>query len=352
MLKEYAAIHTIESPIGNSIDKRIEDIEAMLSDIVYSDVYKIFPEVRTMELENSLHERLSRAVDIRDAVEAFSVWLTHEVHHDLVGLMDVLDKKWSFICSHHGSKHSMLIKVAQEAALMDSDREDEIRGYHFKKFSLKTSRGKIVLIVLREGSPFLKEDLKVMEIGIKILSSTIERVIYFETLYMQSRVDTLTGLSNRRVFEERIVELMANSKRYKLSLSIALLDLDHFKDINDTLGHDTGDKTLRKVAEIFKKGSRDTDLVARLGGDEFVIVMPNTRLDDAKILAQRIINDIEDLTIKTPNGKRLGISIGLSQWDGRSSKEDWLKFTDELLYEAKRSGRNCYVSSETIELAS
>jgi len=323
------------------VDQRADDIKLMLSDFTGMDVNKLFSEIRNIELENALHERLARVVDIHGAVDAFSLWLSQEVPHDALGIRDELSGKWHFVCSHHGSEQAHLICTAK--AIVERNRQKiGLFQSFFKIETIKTSMGVIKLIILRKKQRFSDEELGVIERGVKILTNTLERVFYFEILYRQSRMDALTGLANRRVFEEKIEELMTSSNRYGLPISLAILDLDNFKEINDGLGHDEGDRILKKVAGLFQDMIRASDLVARLGGDEFAILLPNTGLEEAQILAKRIINAVNRLDIKTPFGKKLGVSVGVSQWDGKLGKEAWLKLTDDSLYAAKRAGRNCY----------
>lgn len=323
------------------VEQGADDFQLMFSDFFGMDVHKLFSEIRNIELENALHERLAKVVDIHGAVDGFSIWLSQEVSHDALGIRDELSGKWHFVCSHHGSEQSDLINTAK--AIVERNRQ---KGGLFQLFykieTIKTSMGVIKLIILRKKQPFSACELTIIERGVKILSNTLERVFYFEMLYRQSRMDALTGLANRRVFEEKIEELMTGSRRYGFPISLAILDLDNFKEINDGLGHDEGDRTLKKVAGIFQDMIRASDLVARLGGDEFAILLPNTELEEAKILVQRIINSVNKLDIQTPHGKKLGVSVGVSQWDGKLRKEAWIKLTDDLLYAAKRTGRNCY----------
>ena len=120
-----------------------------------------------------------------------------------------------------------------------------------------------------------------------------------------------------------------------------VLDLDHFKQVNDTHGHDVGDEVLRAVARCLKDLTRYHDVVARMGGEEFAIVAPNMNNESLVKLAERIRRAVGALTIESSNVNiRVTISVGLSIWNGRESAEEFYRRADKMLYEAKRLGRN------------
>jgi diguanylate cyclase (GGDEF)-like protein len=118
------------------------------------------------------------------------------------------------------------------------------------------------------------------------------------------------------------------------------MDLDNFKQHNDSLGHMVGDQTLQKVALTMERMVRNSDLLVRMGGDEFVLVMQDTDLRAASVLAERLRQAVGNLNIQTGDGSKLGISIGLAQWQRDMSKEEWLLQADEVLYQAKAAGRS------------
>jgi len=167
----------------------------------------------------------------------------------------------------------------------------------------------------------------------------------YEDLFAQARRDILTGLDNRRVFEERIGSLLESARRQDRPITVASMDLDHFKQVNDNLGHAAGDIALQRVAKVMTEMVRNSDLLVRMGGDEFVLVLPDTALDAARLLAERLCAAVDGLDINAGNGSKLGMSIGIVQWKPAMSKDDWLQRTDEVLYQAKKTGR-CRVCVE------
>ena len=154
--------------------------------------------------------------------------------------------------------------------------------------------------------------------------------------------DPLTGLYNRRMFLEIAKKKLSEAKRYEEPLSLIMLDIDHFKRINDTYGHDVGDIALKFLAEILKNNVRASDIVARWGGEEFIILLPKTTLEQARKVAEKIRKIIEMSTIDLPNGEKLKftVSLGVSSFSGKEDLEELIKEADIALYEAKRRGRN------------
>ncbi len=158
--------------------------------------------------------------------------------------------------------------------------------------------------------------------------------------------DDLTDLANRRAFFREGADEIRRSQRYRMPLSLIMLDIDRFKEVNDTFGHDAGDAMLRRIAKILKANIRQVDLTARLGGEEFGILLPNTKNADAVFLAERLRRTIEEEGSLEENQKlSVTVSIGVA-----SSSEDTpdldalLKQADAAMYEAKRRGKNQVVS--------
>lgn len=128
---------------------------------------------------------------------------------------------------------------------------------------------------------------------------------------------------------------MESAVRHGHPLTIASMDLDKFKQINDRQGHAAGDRALQMVARTMAASIRGSDLLVRMGGDEFLLLMPDTDLQSAQILAQRLWQKIDRLSINTNGVDRLGISIGIVQWQPGLTKNDWLQLADDTLYKAK-----------------
>lgn len=160
----------------------------------------------------------------------------------------------------------------------------------------------------------------------------------------ESMSDPLTGLKNRRAFDTEIEKYCARVRKDKSPLSLLMVDIDHFKQINDTYGHVTGDRVLRWVATMIKETVRDADVVARYGGEEFAILLPDTMLDGAEHIGENICRRVNSQTLKNSDqGQKIGkitVSLGLARYRTSESVEQFICRADEALYLAKSNGRN------------
>jgi len=153
--------------------------------------------------------------------------------------------------------------------------------------------------------------------------------------------DELTGLINRRGGESTIGNEIARAKRHRTPLTCVLIDIDRFKSVNDTFGHQVGDQVLRELSALFKRTVRTYDTVVRWGGEEFLLVLPGVSLEDAQRLADRIRRAVE--AIEFPGAGRITLSAGAAGLGLDFSFEEMLATADRRLYQAKSSGRNCVV---------
>ncbi len=153
--------------------------------------------------------------------------------------------------------------------------------------------------------------------------------------------DGLTQVANHRHFQDRLREEFRRAQRYDDPLALILIDLDHFKTVNDNFGHQAGDEVLVAVAAAIKAAVRETDFVARYGGEEFAVLLPKTHLAGALTVAERTAADVKQLVVGSAGLKVTG-SFGVSGFPGRSvnTSEQLVRTADEALYRAKREGRN------------
>lgn len=163
-------------------------------------------------------------------------------------------------------------------------------------------------------------------------------------LLLSASTDSLTSLYNRRYFTQTSEHIFDISKREHNNLSIIMIDIDKFKSINDTYGHQTGDYVILYFAKILKEFQRQSDLACRYGGEEFVLLLPNTDILGAEQVAQKLRSKIESSIVQLPNKQELNftISSGVSRINFKNDQniESLLKRADEAMYEAKKSGRN------------
>jgi len=170
-----------------------------------------------------------------------------------------------------------------------------------------------------------------------------ERRRMLDEIYRLARTDSLTGLWNRGYFMEMACRELARGRREAAPLSLIMIDVDHFKKVNDTHGHEAGDEALRCLAEVLTQSVRDGDLLARLGGEEFVALLPNARLADACNVAERIRQGIAARELDCRSGACFGLTVSVgvaTHRDRETPLEELLRCADEALYAAKRGGRD------------
>jgi len=163
-----------------------------------------------------------------------------------------------------------------------------------------------------------------------------------EKLERLANLDSLTGLYNRRAISGKLRDLINRANRYKEDFSLVMLDIDHFKKVNDRYGHLTGDEVLDKIATLVRRNIRNTDVVGRYGGEEFIIILPQTNLSSAWVIAERIRSIIENAEMKDPAGNVFTVTVsqGLSEWERGEDADALISCADEALYKAKARGRN------------
>ncbi|MFD0824981.1 GGDEF domain-containing protein [Neobacillus sp. M.A.Huq-85] len=218
---------------------------------------------------------------------------------------------------------------------------------------------------LKYTTYFTEEDsISLIEMVALIFNSLVNAAILLTVSYLRLRyikllkqmqklivIDSVTGLYNRRYFDLYMEKTIPFMKRIKRPLILLMLDIDHFKQVNDNNGHLCGDQALRHISEIIKRNVRNTDAYVRLGGEEFAIILPNTQLAEGQSIAERIRGAVErsNFTYKhipVP----ITISIGVTLYCGENV-DDFIEKADQALYRAKESGRNQVVCFDALQLA-
>ncbi|MDO8597500.1 MAG: GGDEF domain-containing protein [Sulfuricaulis sp.] len=160
--------------------------------------------------------------------------------------------------------------------------------------------------------------------------------------------DPLTSIMNRRGITVGLLDAMAQAERYRTPLTVAMVDIDHFKEINDTYGHEAGDRVLKNVAAILSDALRMPDKVGRYGGEEFLIVLPHTNLAQGSKIVERIRASVSKKIFDQGAKKaRLTISIGVTQFQPGEDLEQLMSHADKALYDAKKGGRNLVVARKS-----
>ncbi len=182
-------------------------------------------------------------------------------------------------------------------------------------------------------------------VAIGFLASVL--IEYQQHLSHLATEDPLTRLLNRRGLEDAMQVSLAHAGRRGLATSAVMVDIDHFKKVNDSFGHDTGDQVIRAVARLIQRMSRASDVVARTGGEEFLLVLPDTGLEAARVLAERIRTAIGDHPLLVDQQRiAITVSLGVACAEGDADLDELSQEADRAMYMAKRGGRNRVASVE------
>jgi putative two-component system response regulator len=230
-----------------------------------------------------------------------------------------------------------------ELAAQWRERMEQAVAFHANPEGGGTPPGTVVALpLLHEGE---LQGLLCLSEAVPLHPETALKIAFWLHRHRQLKdmaaLDPLTGLHNRRHIEELSSSVLSLCRRNHQSISLAMLDLDHFKTVNDVYGHHRGDQFLAAFAERLLRSTRGSDLSFRLGGDEFMIIMPDTRLEEAVKAARRIRSAAEEIEVCPDEpGVQCRVSVGLVEGTGHEKWQDLQRHADEALYFAKRSGRN------------
>ncbi|MFA5073497.1 MAG: sensor domain-containing diguanylate cyclase [Nitrospirota bacterium] len=226
---------------------------------------------------------------------------------------------------------------------------EEKRGGSYVGIALKVHNVTIGVIGMDNSSQYglSVDDMDFMAILSHQLAAGIEKSLLFEKIQHMSQHDGLTSLFNYRMFRERLQQEIARRNRTRKPLSLLMLDIDHFKQFNDTYGHQAGDELLKELSAIITRQSRSDslDICCRYGGEEFVVIMPELELHHAMVVAERIRKSVEEHHFTLQDASRSGkvtVSLGVASLAENEDMtiEEVIKHADEALYLSKRNGRN------------
>ncbi|MDD3443581.1 MAG: sensor domain-containing diguanylate cyclase, partial [Sulfurimonas denitrificans] len=270
--------------------------------------------------------------------------------HDLDGNFIYLNEA-SYITRGY-TKDEMLGMKVQELDYSDEKNSAEIYEENLANLQEQLSKKEKAVLEVRHRT----KDSKILpiEITCKLIKEKDKSYIISiardiselkamnKTLEKMANTDNLTGIYNRRKFEEIIKIEMERSARYNSNLSLIMIDIDHFKRINDTYGHDEGDNVIRKTVEIVSKNIRHLDVFVRWGGEEFIVLCPQTESKNASILAEKLRVAIESVNYETLG--KITCSFGVTSYIKDEDKSSFIKRLDTALYSAKDEGRNRVVA--------
>jgi diguanylate cyclase (GGDEF)-like protein/PAS domain S-box-containing protein len=201
----------------------------------------------------------------------------------------------------------------------------------------------VLSVQAEQPNAYKSSQIHLVETIAQQTSIAMDNAKMFEKMQQMAISDGLTNLYNRRYFNLILEKEVERAKRYNSSLSLVMMDIDHFKVVNDTFGHLAGDELLKAFSKICQEPLRQTDTMFRYGGEEFVLLLPETKLDEASNVAERVRALVEETVFPTNKGEvRITVSAGVSEFGEQfSSQDEYIESADVALYAAKEAGRNC-----------
>ena len=290
---------------------------------------------RPIQLQKALlkaHEKLNQFTSI---IDKFVITSTTKVDSTILNVSDAFEKSSGYAKEELlGQKMSIIKHPKQDKTLIKSLWDTILSGKVWTGELLNRKKNGENYWLEQYIIPTINEENGKIETFVSVgIDITAKKEI--EKL---ASIDKLTGIYNRRLLDEFLEIEMEVAKRYKEDLSIILLDIDYFKKINDTFGHDKGDLVIKKISSLIQKNIRNTDICARWGGEEFLILASNSDLSGAVKLANNLKDLIENSDFEINN--KVTVSIGVSSMNKYLAQESLLKLVDNALYKAKEKGRN------------
>lgn len=208
------------------------------------------------------------------------------------------------------------------------------------------------VVAHRRPNQFAAERREMLEVVANQVAVTLQNASLYAQMEEMATTDGLTGLANHRSFQSRLEETIARHRRAERSFCLLLTDIDHFKDVNDTHGHPVGDEVLRQFARSFEANLREIDLPARYGGEEFAIILEDTDVEGARVIANRLREEVSKLGFTSDKGAfSCTLSIGIGHWPGDADhKQELIDLADQALYHSKDTGRNKVTSYQEMVL--
>jgi len=190
---------------------------------------------------------------------------------------------------------------------------------------------------------FTEEDMRFLAIICNYAAIALENALLYGEVKNLAITDGLTGLYNHRYFQKNINSEVTRVRRYLRPLSLMMFDIDFFKNFNDTYGHPMGDLVLKEISKAIKKNVRKVDIACRYGGEEFAVILPETKIKDTILVAEKIRSSVEKIRFNTGRGikkEKVTISGGVAQFKSGMTKVDFIRCADDSLYKAKTEGKN------------
>lgn len=218
-------------------------------------------------------------------------------------------------------------------------------GRNKLQYDLKVLDTELGQITISRGRRYAKDEISQIESLLATLFYPLRNALLYRAAIQSAFIDSLTGAKNRTAFDANFDREIEFNRRKQTDLSLLILDIDFFKRINDQYGHVVGDMVLKEVASAVEQTIRSSDAFYRYGGEEFAVVLNDTNMAGAHLLAKRIRNNIENLRIKSLKDVRITLSVGVTTMEQHDTQQSLFERADAALYQAKENGRNQVVTA-------
>jgi len=294
--------------------KELRDVKSVFSNYEQTRFKKTFDKDEQKQLILDLSIRLQMSLDIEWVITQFMEYM-----------------------------HSYMLFDGYSYQLEETNISIELgrQSGHRCSYNLQIEEHELGVLTVFRGRKFSESELVLLENILCSVLYPLKNSIQFHSAALSARCDALTGVSNRSSFETSLDREISLSKRNTQALSLLVIDIDHFKSVNDNFGHAAGDEVLKVVASTIQKNMRDSDLLFRYGGEEFVAILNDSDCEEALEVAERILNSVKSNVIEY-QGQELSVSvsIGLTCLDKSDVRESFFNRADHALYEAKHLGRD------------
>ena len=294
----------------------------------FSDKIKNNPEVLQSD---SIEKEIRAIISLRIALDKESV---KEMVESLDGVLDKLSLRLIEMIEKSDSSTSEIQKIKTELEFYNEETSSNFKIAHKKLFT--------IALALEQNTQSLSHDLKDHNDEVSALSQKVRQLeSALEEAKQESKEDFLTKLYNKRALDEFLQMKEAEFERYKHNYSVVMFDLDHFKNVNDTFGHEAGDAVLSAFAKILKEEARSVDIVGRFGGEEFMAILSETCTEGGVVFAQKVRQHVEKARFMY-KAKRIALTVscGVAERKKQASMQSTINAADKALYKAKNNGRN------------
>ena len=340
--KTVESLHTLTAPKADNAAIDLEKVSRLLvasfvpsiassvNDTIADVSEKIRKNPALLE-DDSIEKEIKAAISLRIALDKESV---KEMVESIDGVLDKLSLRLIDMIESSDNSNAEIQAIKKELESYTEESSSNFKIAHKKLFT--------IAVALEENTQLLSKDLKGHNEDVEALSKKVKKLeAELEEAKKESKEDFLTKLYNKRALDEFMELKEAEYQRYERNYAIVMFDLDHFKEVNDTFGHEAGDAVLSAFAKILKKEARSVDIVGRFGGEEFLALLSDTDTHGGVTFAKKVIKHVEKSRFMYKGNRiKVTVSAGVSERKKHISLQATINSADEYLYIAKKNGRN------------